>query len=135
MSKERNYRIHVRDYYDGITEDGNVDLEGLAQKLGLHHFSDDEVTGMGEKRLRATISERLGQFDEDKHKTAIDEDSGKRIRAVPEHVADHHNRLVDELYHFLVPPEPPVKREAPKGPAWKGPKADDTSRETPDARR
>ncbi len=135
MSKERNYRIHVRDYYDGINDDGEVDLEALSQKLGLHHYSDDEVTSLGESRLRAIISERLGQFDEQKHGTAIDQDSKKRIRPVPEHVAEHHNRLVDELYHFLVPPEPPVRRDAPKAPAWKGPKPDDTSRETPGARR
>lgn len=123
MSEERNYRIHVRDYYDGIDEQGQVDLDGLAQKLGLHHFTEEEIAGLGEQRLRATISERLGTFDEAKHGTGIDQDSKKRIRPVPEHVSAKHNRLVDELYHFLVPPEPPVTRTAPKAPPWQNPAA------------
>jgi hypothetical protein len=106
MSAERNYRCHVKDYYQGTNDKGEVDLAKLAAQLKVP--TGDDVIKLGEARVRSFISSKLGAIEEAKHGTQQDPDSKKRFNQVPETVTAYHNRLVDELYHFIAPSEAPI---------------------------
>jgi hypothetical protein len=110
MSEERDYRLYVKKYHQGIDKDGKVDLAAIALKYKLP--KGDKRDTIDDTRLRAVISQRLGAAEEDLHGTYRDSDTNQRRKIVPEANAKFHRRLVDELYHSLTPPEPAVTADS-----------------------
>jgi hypothetical protein len=107
MSVERDYRLYVKQYHQGINDKGEVDLKFLLDKYKIPQGTARDV--VDDTKLRAAISKRLGAVEEQAHKTFLDENnSNQRRNIVPGRIAPFHNRLVDELYHAATPPEPAV---------------------------
>jgi len=120
MSVERDYRLYVKRYHPcpdpttgkvtSIDANGNVDLKAIATRYELP--AGDARDALDDTRLRRLISVRLGKVEEKFHGTFIDPDSKQRRNSVPGTIAPFHNRLVDELYHSLTPPEPKVTADS-----------------------
>ncbi len=106
MSDERDYRLYVKQYHGGINEKGEVDLSALIAKYQIPH--GDARDRIDDRRLRTAISVRLGKVEESKHGTFQDPDTKQRRNHVPNRIAAFHNKLVDQLYNAVTPPEPPV---------------------------
>lgn len=98
MSAERNYRVYLKSIHKVAGDDNIAKFKkAFADRIAATLKKSD-----GERQIRTKLSKALGKIEERHHGTYIDEASNKRINTVPNGIAGHHNRLVDEVYHLIV---------------------------------
>lgn len=110
MSEERNFQCYLQDVHNDRKpfEKGEVHNR-IIQSANLSIAKDAKgnviAGGDGEREIRSKLSQAIGRVEEKLHNTQRDPERGVRVNPVPERLAAHHNRLVDECYQQVMGPE------------------------------